>query len=628
MAAEPRRSCQDPVPHCDKPCNKVLACGHLCLDKCHVGSCAPCTQRIDITCRCGRTSARSACHQGTIEHPQCFRVCRAQLNCGRHECGERCCSGEKKAAERRKQKRSANDNYEPEHICLQVCGRLLKCGKHACQQLCHRGPCMACPEAIFDEISCSCGRTVLQPPQPCGTRPPECRFPCTRARPCDHPSVSHQCHPDETACPKCPFLMEKSCICGKKMLKNQPCWFEEGRCGLPCGKKLKCGTHDCRKPCHKPGECEDAGITGSHCSQLCGKIRKSCDHTCAEECHAPYPCKEDKPCQSKTFITCPCQHRKQEVRCQATMLNPSPTRDSTLKCDDECLRLQRNRQLAEALKIDPETHTDDHIPYSDTTLKLFRENITWAQAQEREFRVFAGTPEDKRLRFKPMPAHQRAFLHTLAEDFGLDSESQDPEPHRHVCIFKTPRFVSAPKKTLAQCLRIAKSLAAALNPPVPVATTSQQEYFNALLLSNLRFGLTTDELETALATELSTASRAGPALTFAISFLPASDEVLIKAVPNRTAAAIATSLASTPQAVETALTTLKTAIAKTVTREKLAGGWWGEKRVGGSFVALRKLGGGTGKKKEVEEENVEEDLLAAAKKDEEERERGKEGRRG
>lgn len=237
----PRQSCQDDIPHCDKPCNKTLPCGHLCLNKCHTGNCAPCLQYIDITCRCGRTTARGICHQGMTEAPMCFRTCKAQLNCGRHECGEHCCPGEKKAAERRRQKRSANDNFEAEHICLQICGRQLKCGKHTCQQLCHRGACGSCPEAVFDEISCSCGRTVLQPPQPCGVRPPECRFECRKPRRCGHPSVQHQCHPEDIPCPKCPFLVEKACICGKKVLKNQPCWFAEARCGLPCGKKLKCG---------------------------------------------------------------------------------------------------------------------------------------------------------------------------------------------------------------------------------------------------------------------------------------------------------------------------------------------------------------------------------------------------
>lgn len=142
----------------------------------------------------------------------------------------------------------------------------------------------------------------------------------------------------------------------------------------------------------------------------------------------------------------------------STKNNPWETREETLKCDDECLRLQRKQQLAEALNIDSKTHNDDHIPYSDTTLKLFREMSSWAQVQEREFRVFAGSPEEKRLRFKPMPATKRAFLHALAEDYGLDSQSSDPEPHRHICVFKTPRFVSAPNKTLAQCVQIVSTI--------------------------------------------------------------------------------------------------------------------------------------------------------------------------
>ncbi|KAK3942193.1 hypothetical protein QBC46DRAFT_380857 [Diplogelasinospora grovesii] len=566
ISTDPRQSCQDPIPHCDKPCNKALSCGHTCQDKCHTGPCAPCQQVVDVSCRCGRTTEKSICHQATTTEDLliCERVCRTQLNCGRHECKTICCPGEKKAAERRKQNQKRNnapagENYEAEHICLRLCGRPLKCGNHTCQQLCHKGACASCLEAIFDEISCACGRSVLQPPQPCGTRPPECRFPCTRARPCGHPSVSHHnCHPDEVACPKCAVLVDRSCVCGKKTLKNQPCWFDQPRCGLPCGKKLKCGTHECKKTCHGPGECEDAGIAGSHCTQQCGKTRKSCEHACTDQCHAPYPCKEDKPCPSKTFITCPCQHRKGEVRCQATKSNPWPWRDqqTPLKCDEECLRLQRNRQLAEALRIDPETHTDEHIPYSDTTLKLYRENVTWAQAREAEFRLFADAKDQKRLRFKPMPPSQRAFLHSLAEDYGLDSESQDPEPHRHVCIFKTPRFVSAPRKTLEQCRP------AAPKPSAVVKSAAKQNArppFNAFLLKNPRFGLTIDEVDAALARDLATVSAT---LRFTTSFLP-FDQIVIRAEPTASAAAVAAN-------VETTLGSLLPAVARTVSRLGLA----------------------------------------------------------
>ena len=156
--------------------------------------------RVDILCRCGRTSTEAPCHASNIQRPECSRTCRAQMNCGRHQCDNVCCAGEKRATERGASKRkknaqpNANEEYEVEHICLRTCGRALKCGKHNCEQLCHRGPCSACPEAIFEEIPCSCGRTVLHPPLPCGTRPPVCRFDCERPRSCGHPKVSHSCH--------------------------------------------------------------------------------------------------------------------------------------------------------------------------------------------------------------------------------------------------------------------------------------------------------------------------------------------------------------------------------------------------------------------------------------------------
>jgi transcriptional repressor NF-X1 len=189
--------------------------------------------------------------------------------------------------------------------------------------------------------------------------------------------------------------------------------------------------------------------------------------------------------------------------------------------------------------------------------------VAWAQTQEREFRVFAGDSKERRLRFKPMQSNQRAFLHSLAEDFGLDSESQDPEPHRHVCIFKTPRFVSAPRKTMSQCIKIrstqAAADAAASRSGGAGASSAANEPFNALLLLAPKFGLTIDEVEAALAAELTTY----PLLNFNTSFLP-SEEVVIRASLTRTWGA------PTPSAVEDYLTTLKASITKIVTSLGLA----------------------------------------------------------
>lgn len=543
LSDAPRTSCEDDIPSCSKPCDKSLPCGHPCPQVCHVGDCGSCLRTVTISCRCGRSSHTTMCHQGRDEPPQCMRICRSTLNCGRHMCDEHCCAGEQKARERQASRkkgrpfgsapRAAAEGYEAEHICTRQCGRPLKCGNHSCEELCHKGPCGSCREAIFDEITCHCERTVLQPPLPCGTQPPPCRYACERPKSCGHPQVAHNCHSDEDTCPKCPFLTPKMCMCGKKALKNQQCWLRDVSCGNVCGQKLKCGVHFCRKQCHRKGQCEDAG--GKACAQPCGKEKKICGHPDEAPCHAPFGCKEIKPCNSKIFITCECQAQKQEIKCGAS----STTEGNNLKslpCTEDCARLERNRKLAVALNIDQSTHVDggDHIPFSTDTLDLFAAHPKWGQVQEREFRVFAASDDEKRLRFKPMSAQQRSFIHSLAEDFGLDSESLDPEPHRHVMIWKTPRFVSAPNKTLADSLRLRQqaqrsvyaSTNASDNEGAPVKSASKTfEPFNSFRIIKPRFGLTIEEVRS----EVETVLRTTYPFTFDIEFLP-SEDVVLKAI--------------------------------------------------------------------------------------------------
>ncbi|KAI4928595.1 hypothetical protein J4E85_005212 [Alternaria conjuncta] len=538
MSGNPRTTCEDPIPNCDKPCGQTLACGHQCEQLCHQGECQPCLKTVDISCRCGRTSSRTICHQGMDEPPQCRRICKVSLNCGRHECGEHCCAGEKKAAERQSNRRKgrplhsaprqAHENFEAEHICTRSCGRQLKCGnpEHRCQELCHKGPCGTCRDAIFDELSCHCGRTVLQPPLPCGTKPPPCRFKCERPKDCGHPQLDHSCHLDDQPCPKCAFLTAKPCLCGKSVLKNQPCWLTEVRCGQVCGRTLKCGTHKCQKQCHRPGECEEP------CTQACGKELSTCGHPCLAPCHFPQPCKEEKPCPHKIFVTCECQRIKQEAKCNASR-NGDGNQKKVLKCDEECARLERNRVLALALNVDPE-HQNDHIPYSDATLNMYQQNSTWAATQEKQLRLFAADPDEKRLRFKPMPRSQRAFIHHLAEDFGMDSESMDPEPHRHVAIFKTPKFVMAPMRTLADCARtrqVQQRLAPAPAPAVsstatlrPKPSNTNCDPYNAFLILNPRFALTIEELNPIIKSVLATTSFR---CELEVTFLP-SEAVALK----------------------------------------------------------------------------------------------------
>lgn len=232
-----------------------------------------------------------------------------------------------------------------------------------------------------------------------------------------------------------------------------------------------------------------------------------------------------------------------------------------LKCEEECARLERNRKLALALNIDPEAHKDDHIPYSAETLRMFQEHVKWAQTQEREFRVFAADEAEKRLRFKPMPANQRAFVHALADDFGFDSESMDPDPHRHVAVFKTPKFVMAPMKTLAECVRIRTTVEASSSTVAEAQRKlrASNEPYNGILLSHPRFGLTLEELRADFAAALNST----PALAFEISFLP-SEEIVLKARPATPSIAI-----SAPS-IEATLKALKPALSAVTTSKHLA----------------------------------------------------------
>jgi transcriptional repressor NF-X1 len=86
-----------------------------------------------------------------------------------------------------------------------------------CEELCHKNFCRQCPINSYDELTCRCGQTVLQPPIACGTKPPICNYKCNRVHTCDHP-VYHSCH-IEDECPPCTHLVSKMCV-GEHTLRN------------------------------------------------------------------------------------------------------------------------------------------------------------------------------------------------------------------------------------------------------------------------------------------------------------------------------------------------------------------------------------------------------------------------
>ena len=203
---------------------------------------------------------------------------------------------------------------------------------------------------------------------------------------------------------------------------------------------------------------------------------------------------------------------------------------------------------------------------------MYLSNISWTSEQEKALRAFAADADQKRYRFKPMKNSQRAFLHALAEDFGFDSESMDPEPHRHVAIFKTPRFVMAPMKTLAECARIrqvqrtqAVALASSAVPEKKAKVSNALgRLFNAFLITKPRFGLTIEEVRAAVMPLLLSAS---PPIQLDIAFLP-SEEIVIHppSALRRSQQQTSSWRPSTPNLKEFAerLTTLKPELAKDI----------------------------------------------------------------
>ncbi len=141
-------------------------------------------------------------------------------------------------------------------------------------------------------------------------------------------------------------------------------------------------------------------------------------------------------------------------------------------------------------------------------------------------------------------------------------------------LFKTPRFVGAPRKTLAQCLRIMNAAVAhdaAAATAAKSSASSLDEPFNAIVFSSPRFGLTIKEVNAALPACL--AYYGGPPLTFRAVFLP-SDEIVVIACPTYSGASVEMIISesiATPVDMEWVLTVVRPTVARVVQEAKLAG---------------------------------------------------------
>ncbi|KAL7152740.1 hypothetical protein ABFS83_04G118600 [Erythranthe nasuta] len=477
-----RQSCLDPIPTCSEVCSKILPCGsHSCKDMCHSGVCPPCRVLVTQKCCCGSTSRTVECYRTTREDEKftCNKPCGRKKSCGRHRCSDRCCPLSDSAT-------SSLVDWDP-HQCSMPCEKKLRCGQHSCVSLCHSGHCPPCPETIFTDLSCACGRTSIPPPLPCGTLPPSCQYPCSVPQPCGHPS-SHSCHLGD--CPPCTVPIAKECVGGHVVLRNIPCGSKDIRCNKLCGKTRRCGLHACSRICH-PSPCDSSSSAASStssrasCGQTCGAPRRECRHTCTSLCHPSTMC-PDVRCEFSVTITCSCGRITATVPCDAggstggynadTVLEASvvqklpvslqPTEENgqktplgqrKLMCDDECTKVERKKVLADAFGVNPPNldalHFGENASVSEVLSDLLRRDPKWVISVEERCRYLVlgrgrgGLTALKLHVFCVMTKEKRDAVRLIAERWKLSINAAGWEPKRFLIVHVTPKS-KAPARVL------------------------------------------------------------------------------------------------------------------------------------------------------------------------------------
>lgn len=83
------RNCSEITWRCEAPCGKQFECGkHNCTRGCHDGPCGACAQ--PKTCPCGKKQSAGDC---SVQVDSCGDTCLKELNCGQHVCLDRCHKG-------------------------------------------------------------------------------------------------------------------------------------------------------------------------------------------------------------------------------------------------------------------------------------------------------------------------------------------------------------------------------------------------------------------------------------------------------------------------------------------------------------------------------------------------------
>eukprot|EP00659_Diplonema_papillatum_P023236 gene23236-35609_t len=458
-----RTSCTDPIPCCNAQCGRQDSCEkHPCQLRCHEGDCGPCKAQVSVPCRCGGSNLKLQCSVfEALQGPaKCTRRCGAIKTCGRHKCNEVCCA-------------TSKGGEGGNHTCNDMCRKKLECGTHFCEDRCHPGPCQPCRHIVTTELTCRCGDKVLEPPQPCGTKPPLCDLPCTLPYACGHTPTPHECH--YGPCPICPVRVEKRCA-GDHISMVVTCHVKEPTCGAECGKDLPCGRHKCRERCHG-GPCPAPSLApglkkgnkapdpAQSCLGVCG-AELACEHTCQLPCHAK-DVSHTKLCMVSVDISCKCGRLKKTTECHKyyTQMRASAGKRGgrgmvrpTIPCDDDCAHVNRLEGMREAFGIDKTRESGQAFSNSLTPLTsvVYTQNLWLANQQmpshiqtvQRSFYdLIIGAYNSKMT--PAMNKEKRAVYHALAPYYKLGCTAVDSEPNRSCEITKNA-MSAIPKPLLSE----------------------------------------------------------------------------------------------------------------------------------------------------------------------------------
>lgn len=487
--------------NCKRSCGRPMACGrHHCDNTCHAGPCGECGH-VDydapLSCACGRTRIAPPIRCGT-KLPSCPHQCTVPRPCGHpHQAWHTCHIGPCPPCTMPTD-RMCGSGHEmrtsiPCHVgivtCTRRCNKTLPCGEHACPRQCHTGSCVSADQLALveqgrDAVAGDAQALALQAVVDSKSQWAGAVIGVdehSAAPAVDWSSLSAHACSDASAWDSQTAAVDAAASLSRDAVASAR------RTGVLDCKQL---YQDVFTASVKASVA--AGKLRVACGHRCGLKRDLCDHTCASACHPGQPCPA-VPCNEIATVYCDCGRLAVQLPCMhgADRVGSDIELDLSARrvpCDDLCASAARARAFGEAIGAIG-TATDGlaggggngltggmegltldngdrlmvtapgklgYCPYPDALLLYGRDNAPLAEKTEKCIRDLLLHPErytgsarsGAGIDLQPMGKPSRAFVHQLAEIYGVNSLSFGTEPRRYVRLSRRQagdKTVNGPK---------------------------------------------------------------------------------------------------------------------------------------------------------------------------------------